>query len=282
MTQVADNGTIPPVLTLNNDEIKDVRDSAPLTDQQKNMLEEFKLALPDILNPDKEVHDDEGFCDEACLIRYLRATKWHLADSIKRLKSTLDWRRSFQPHKLRASDFAKFGSPGQMYINGFDLDNHPIVHMVLKNAPLKQDDTKIKFMVYSLETCIKIMQPGIEKMCVLIDWRGQSSSNSMGLAGIKETINILGSHYPERLRNFLCVDSAWYLSTFFKLILPLFDPVTREKIVFINSKDKDSGDKDKILTKYIDKKNIISDFGGTSTYEFAPKMYFDMLAELDP
>jgi hypothetical protein len=45
-------------------------------------------------------------------------------------------------------------------------------------------------------------------------------------------LNILQDHYPERLGLALILNVPWLLNTFFKLITPFVDPVTRNKMKF--------------------------------------------------
>lgn len=45
-------------------------------------------------------------------------------------------------------------------------------------------------------------------------------------------LNIIQSHYPERLGLALILNVPWILNAFFKLISPFIDPVTRAKMRF--------------------------------------------------
>ena len=48
----------------------------------------------------------------------------------------------------------------------------------------------------------------------------------------KAVLNILQTHYPERLGHALILNVPWMLNAFFKLITPLVDPRTRVKMKF--------------------------------------------------
>lgn len=47
-----------------------------------------------------------------------------------------------------------------------------------------------------------------------------------------QAINILQNHYPERLGKAIIKNVPFLLNAFYKIIMPLMDPVTREKLVF--------------------------------------------------
>lgn len=47
-----------------------------------------------------------------------------------------------------------------------------------------------------------------------------------------QVLSILQNHYPERLGKAFLINIPFLLNAFFKLIMPLVDPVTREKVKF--------------------------------------------------
>jgi hypothetical protein len=249
--------------------------SAGLDQVQKVLLNQFRDNLPIIINPDKEEHDDEEFCDEACLLRYLRATNWKLGESVERLKSTLAWRRSYKPHKLRVEEFLEAGAKGQMYINGFDLDNRPIVHLVPANRNITDEDKKIQFLVFTLETAIKLLPSNVEKFVFIIDFRkhGSTSSGSISFRGTRLTAQIFSAHYPERVGAVYFMESSWLLSGFFRFMSPLIDPVTRDKFTFVSLKQCLCSSNP--LAKNIDYKYLYTEFGGVSKYKFEAEAYYN-------
>ena len=42
----------------------------------------------------------EEFCDDSCLLRYLRANSWKVDGAYQQLVSTLEWRHRYQPHLI--------------------------------------------------------------------------------------------------------------------------------------------------------------------------------------
>jgi hypothetical protein len=47
-----------------------------------------------------------------------------------------------------------------------------------------------------------------------------------------QVLDIIQNHYPERLGKAFVLNVPWLLNTFFKLISPFIDPLTRTKLLF--------------------------------------------------
>lgn len=60
-------------------------------------------------------------------------------------------------------------------------------------------DNQMRHLVYLLENATLDLPKGQEQMAWLIDFTGLSLGNSVPIKSARETINILQSHYPERL-----------------------------------------------------------------------------------
>lgn len=60
-------------------------------------------------------------------------------------------------------------------------------------------ENQMRHLVYLLENATLNRPQGQEQMAWLIDFTGWSLSNSVPIKSARETINILQSHYPERL-----------------------------------------------------------------------------------
>lgn len=58
---------------------------------------------------------------------------------------------------------------------------------------------QIRHVCFHLETAIALMPEGVQNLAILIDFSGSSMRTNPGVAVAREIINVLGSHYPERL-----------------------------------------------------------------------------------
>lgn len=74
------------------------------------------------------------------------------------------------------------------------------------------------------------MPAGVENLALLIDFAQRSKNPSIGTA--RQVVNILQEHYPERLGLACAINIPFLINTFFKIVLPFVDPITRGKLKF--------------------------------------------------
>jgi len=68
----------------------------PLSVKQEEILNRLSDYVNEILLTDSE----KAWANEACLQRYLRASKWHLDEAMERIKCSLEWRRTYKPEHI--------------------------------------------------------------------------------------------------------------------------------------------------------------------------------------
>lgn len=56
----------------------------------------------------------KSWCNDTTLMRYLVAKDWNVQKAAAMLRSTLNWRQSFQPHNIMWSDIAHNASTGRV------------------------------------------------------------------------------------------------------------------------------------------------------------------------
>ena len=93
-------------------------------------------------------------------------------------------------------------------------------------------DRQIHHLCFMLDRTVDMMPPGQENACLIINFKGAASGKIPTVGQARQVLNILQGHNPERLGMALISDLPWYVNTFFKLISPFIDPVTREKMKF--------------------------------------------------
>jgi hypothetical protein len=73
-----------------------------LTEEQKEKFSELKEYVDSILLPkeDDRYQIEKQWVSDACLKRYLRATKWNLTDAKNKIKYSLEWRREYKPSEI--------------------------------------------------------------------------------------------------------------------------------------------------------------------------------------
>lgn len=84
-------------------------------------------------------------------------------------------------------------------------------------------------------------------------------------------LNILQTHYPERLGRALIINVPWALNMFYKLISPFIDPLTRSKMRFNPSPVKDG---------LVAQDQLVQEWGGSREFVYDHDTYWEELIRL--
>ncbi|GLI58713.1 hypothetical protein VaNZ11_000466 [Volvox africanus] len=181
-----------------------------------------------------------GSCDTAMVMRYLRARNGHVRKAASMLHATLMWRAEFGVGTLTVAEFGENElSSGRMYVAGNDPAGHSILVTRKRTDAFKEGESSayLRFLVFTLETAVRAMKNGQEKWVWLMDMRGYSRANSPPLSVSMAVLRILADHFPERLHRCFFIDAPGIFNFLFNAVWPFIDHVTRQKIVFVHSKD---------------------------------------------
>ncbi|KAH7884361.1 CRAL TRIO domain-containing protein [Phlebopus sp. FC_14] len=195
--------------------------------------------LPDVQSGKGALLEEERmWLSYECILRYIRATKHDVPESIKRLEGTLKWRRDFGVYTTITADHVEpEASTGKEFLFGYDTCGRPALYMCPSKQNTEEGPRQIEFVVWMLERAIDLMGPGVETLALMIDYADKAKNPSLSTA--QKVLNILQTHYPERLGAALIAHLPWLLQAFYKLINPFIDPVTRMKMVFNPVRDDD-------------------------------------------
>lgn len=191
---------------------------APLTeDQQKKydwLLEQVKALteVPSTKNKAGPLTDSEKqWLTRECLLRYLRATKWHEKEAEKRLIKTLTWRREYGVEDLTPDDISPENETGKQIILGYDKEGRVCHYLNPGRQNTQPSPRQVQHLVYMVERVIDLMPAQVETLSLMIDFKpSKSRSNtSPGLAQAREVLDILQNHYPERLGRALIINSMY-------------------------------------------------------------------------
>jgi hypothetical protein len=150
--------------------------------------------------PTDPITDDERmWLTRECLLRYLRASKWNVAQAEQRIQGTLTWRREYGMEKLTPDHISIENETGKQVILGFDINGRPCLYLIPSNQNTEKSDRQIQHLVFMLERVIDLMGPDQETLALLVDFASTKSGQSATVGQSKETLNILQNHYPERL-----------------------------------------------------------------------------------
>lgn len=237
----------------------------------KALLERF--SDPDYKIPvieDGTLNEQEKFwLSTECFLRFLRASNWDLKTANQRLDETLKWRREFGIDNLKAEYVEPEAVTGKEIIFGYDVKGRPGLYMIPSRQNTDEQTGQIQFTFWALERCIDLMDPGVENICLLINFADRGKKPSIGTS--RKVLHILQSHYPERLGLALIVNMPYVVQLFLSLIMPFVDPVTRQKIK-INPNVVEQG--------IIDADQVFQEWGGTVDFEYKHEDYWPELVKL--
>jgi len=239
-------------------------------EKRTKLLETFSdssYKIPGIDNG--ELMEEERFwLSNECLLRYLRALKWDLKGAIQRLEDTLKWRRDFGMYSITPETVEPEAVTGKEIIFGYDVMGRPALYLIPSRQNTSESDRQVQFTFWALERCIDLMEPNVENITLLINFGDRAKNPSM--AQSRKVLNILQSHYPERLGLALIINVPFLVTMFLNLIMPFVDPVTREKIK-INPKVVEQG--------IIDADQVIKEWGGSVDFEYKHEEYWPQLIQ---
>jgi hypothetical protein len=213
--------------------------------------------------------NERMFMTREGILRYLRASSWNVAQAETRLKNTLIWRREYGVEKHTKDYISVEQETGKQLLLGWDNEGRTCEYMRPSRQNTERSDRQIEHLVFILERAVELLPPGQENLCLLINFAETKSGQGATIGQGKQTLNILQNHYPERMGRALVTNVPWYIWTFFKLITPFIDPVTREKIKF----NEDSG-------LHVPRVQLLKESGGLVEFEYDHDTYWPALNEL--
>ncbi|KAK9239141.1 CRAL-TRIO domain-containing protein [Lipomyces kononenkoae] len=213
--------------------------------------------------------EEQAWVTKECMLRYLRATKWKLAEAQKRVEGSLIWRREYGVRDLDPDYISPENQTGKQVILGYDFAARPCLYLFPYRQNTNQSSRQIQHLVFSLERVMDFMPSGQENLALLIDFKSSTSSKNPSVSQGRQVLHILQTHYPERLGKALVINIPWFVWTFLKIIYPFIDPLTREKLVFSEPIDK-----------YVPAEHLDSFFGGKSEFEYHHDKYWSAMCEI--
>ncbi|EPS37367.1 hypothetical protein H072_8946 [Dactylellina haptotyla CBS 200.50] len=250
-----------------------------LTDEQSAKYDELLALCKEITEvpdtkeknaPKSPLTDSERmFMTRECLFRYLRATKWNVAEAKKRIEGTITWRREWGLESHTPEHIEPENETGKQVVFGFDKDARPCLYL----NPAKQNTEKsirqIQHLTFMLEKVLDIAPPGTETLALLVDFKAASSGQGATIGQGKMVMDILQMHYPERLGRALVVNIPWWASLFLNAIKPFIDPVTRPKLKLNED-----------MSLHVPSTHLLKEFKGDIEFEYEHVEYWPNFIKL--
>lgn len=236
-----------------------------LTPKQMDALEEMRVKAQEYAEDD----DERKWCNDMCLLRYLRARDYNVSKSEKMLEATLKWRRETAADTYTFEDVEPIARTGCVYMNGFDKFGRPILMMrPYKQSTLKEEvptEVKFKHLRYWLEKAMRSMDAskGVEKFCIFVDYK-EYGRKVMDTKTNVHVLHYMLNHLPERLGVAIFMDPPFLFWVGWKFISPFLNAVTLAKVKFVSSKVVDGKRSCPDLLEIIDKETLEEEFSGDS------------------
>ena len=218
--------------------------AATLASGSADALAEFCKLFPDV--PERDA------------ARFLAARKFDLAKAEAFLRSDLEWRAAYKPEEVTQEQLTRSLPSGCWRAVGTMKRTAPVgvlwIQLSLWNPGDYDVAEYVRLVVYFLEklagTC--------EQFTVLFDMAGWRVSHGLQLRKVHGLITTLQDHYPERLCAALLVRAPSIFAASWKMIKPMIDPVTAEKVFFLPKGDAETA----ALLKHIDAAVLPTAYGG--------------------
>ncbi|KAG6995592.1 CRAL-TRIO domain-containing protein C23B6.04c [Physcia stellaris] len=202
--------------------------------------------------PTAPITDTERFwLTRECLLRYLRATKWNLAQATTRVQGTLVWRREYGVEGFTPEYISHENETGKQVQLGFDINGRPCLYLNPAKQNTERSEKQIQHLVFMMERTIDLMPPGVENLAMLCNMKqgaGKQPSPGQG----RQVLGILQTHYPERLGRALVHNVPWV-----------------EKMKF-----------DEDLRKLVPPGQLLKSYGGDVEFEYRHEAYWKAFNEL--
>eukprot|EP01137_Pigoraptor_chileana_P016618 Opistho-2@73643 len=244
-----------------------------LDEKHKHNLDELRKR---VFANTKLTKRERLFCEDACLVRYLRARDWDVNKAEELIHGSLKWRREYKPEHIDPATLEHESSSGKLYRYGFDKQGRPVFCMRPKLQNTKNYVDQVRLTVFMLEEVFHSMDrsKGVEQMVLMIDFDGYSVMNAPPMHVSKEVMHILTLQYPERLGLAILVDAPFLFTMAYSVLSPFIPIETRKKIHFVKGSHAPGSDKQKLFAAHFDLENVEEFLGGTSEWVFDHKTYW--------
>jgi hypothetical protein len=120
---------------------------------------------------------------------------------------------------------------GKIYVRGYDKDGRAMMYMRPGRENTMDEDNNMRHLVFQLEKAVACStKNGHGKICLVIDYDGFAISKTPPMSASKRTLNILQDHFCERMyRAYIC-NPPFVFRSFYAMIKPFVDPVTKQKV----------------------------------------------------
>jgi hypothetical protein len=223
--------------------------------------------------------------DRYFLIRYSIARHWDFIRVHAMILESVLWRRQFQPEKLSFSVIKTLDTTGKLTllpINARDRENRPILLVRMKMVQLRNNsvDTiegNLRILVYYAELCRRFSAS--QALSLIVDLK-DTSLLKLDKQLCIDIARTMSSHYPELLGFSIIIHAPTLFSMIWRLLKPVLDERTCNKIVIVNSEPRNIFE---AMSQLIPPENIPVQYGGQLQMEhlFNREQYVQEMERLE-
>jgi len=225
--------------------------SALMTPEEADALSQLKIVMS-ASQPRSDA--DRRFCTDACLARYLRASRWDVSTAAKNVSATIAWRQALSVDALTWEQVAPGlgGAPLPVFSLGL-RDRHGRPVLVLRPAAVTSlaDDAVVRLLQHTMEViCHSIDTTPQQSVHAPRDSRADLSSEQLllvvdgtdwrvmvpgGRTALRRCLKLLTRHYPERLGAALVLHPPRLFSTMWAVVSAFLDARTTAKVQVVST-----------------------------------------------
>ncbi|QLQ81844.1 hypothetical protein HG537_0G00980 [Torulaspora globosa] len=229
------------------------------------------------------IPEEKCWLTRECILRFLRAAKWDVDQTVKNLSSTLVWRREVglsgadeNVKPLKSEVVSVENQTGKQVILGFDINRSPLFYMKNGRQNTEPSFRQVQLLIFMMECAVILTPQGVETITVLIDFKsykepGVISDKMPPLSIAKLCLAVMQNHYPERLSKCVMFNIPWFAWAFLKMVHPFLDPRTRQKAIF-----------DEPFENHIEASQLEAVYNGKLDFKYKHEVYWpDMVAKVE-
>lgn len=234
---------------------KKAKTSTSNDDQDLSAFVVLNKYLFDIRGGSASPTDNQGnYYDPAVWERFVRATKGDEALAQKRYQETEVWRRANGIDALLSEPHPQFTTIKQHYphyYHGRGKRGEPVYYELPAQIDLKELkrngiglSSLLRHYLLITDFCWTVLeraQHGPQSQSIyVLDLEGIKLKDFVGevVKFVKEAVSLTSQHYPERSGGIFVINAPVFFDIIWKVIKPIVDPSTLEKVKVIRGKDK--------------------------------------------
>ncbi|XP_040912816.1 motile sperm domain-containing protein 2 [Toxotes jaculatrix] len=198
--------------------------------------------------------------DDSLVEGYLTWRLYVVADALKMIDESFQWRKEFGVNDLTESTIPRWMfETGAVYLHGYDKEGNKLfwfkVKLHVKDAKTTLD--KKKYVAFWLERYAK-KEPGMP-LTVVFDMT-ESGIGNIDMDFVKYIINCFKVYYPKFLSKMIIVDMPWIMNAAWKIVKSWLGPEAISKLKFASRSE---------VHTFIGPEYLPPHMGGTDPFKYS-------------